>query len=103
MRKLVYATMPSADGLEQPADLYRVIASLKVMHQREEQVLRQGKEWLRREYQAGRVGHDQGISPADAAVHLASHLDDAMRLAAQLERALNAAHNASAHLTGVEP
>lgn len=105
MRRLNYATLlaDGAPGLECPADVDRVLASLQIMHEREMQALGQIERWLHEQHQAGHVGHDQGMNPETAVRDVRTSLSLARGHADHAARYLGKGHNASAHLTGVEP
>lgn len=99
-RELNYATLPQEGypGLEYPADVYEVIASLKVTLQRLPQALAQGGWWLHEQHEAGKVGHDSGGSAGDGVGQTRYWMEttgDALHDAADM---LNHAHTASAHL-----
>src|SRR5512135_2066809 len=62
IRSLNHSTQGVGDqgALEYPAQVYGIIASLKVMAGRLPQLFDQLSAWLEHEQAAGRVGHDSG-------------------------------------------
>ena len=102
IRALSYLTLPAdgAPGLEYPSDVYDVVANLKIAAQRMPQLFGQLSDWLSREYEADRVGHDSGQDPVRWLIEVNDALAAAAAAARRLEDALGRAHNASSGLTG---
>lgn len=99
VRSLNQATL--GGGYAQPGDVDAVVAALGTAARRLPQALTQAARWLGAEAEAGRLGDDRG--PQGVAVTVAevlSWLDVAAARAAALGEALDAAQNATSHLTG---
>lgn len=91
-------------ALTAPAELDRAVAELAAMAWRLPQLLRQLDRWLQAEQHAGRIRADHATDPAPAVAHAAADLADAGRIAHELGRALDDAHQHLAHLgVGVRP
>jgi hypothetical protein len=92
LRFLAYATGPRAsDGLTEPATAYTVTGELGIAAARLPQLTGQIARWLDRELAAGRLGGDQGRSPADVVARARCYLDAAARHATALQSALSSA------------
>ncbi len=96
IRALNHATR--GDGLEYPADVYEVVASLKLMEQRLPQLYGQLASFLAAENEAGRVAHDMGEPSGPYVTETIAALADAKLSTAATAEALDAAHNACAGL-----
>jgi hypothetical protein len=94
VRVLNYATGSHAgQGLPYPATVYDVLGAMKTGAQRLPQLFRQLTEFLDAEQEAGRLADDRG-DPVAAVVEAGLHLDDAIRAADGLERAVERAQAA---------
>jgi hypothetical protein len=89
---------PGDNALEYPADVYSVVANLKIMTERLPQLFGQLTEWLWAEQAAGRVAHDQGKDAGLTVAGVDHHLTEARVAAGALYDALNGAHNELAGL-----
>lgn len=87
-------------ALTGPAELDQLVAELAVMTAGLPQLLRQLGRWLHTEHDAGRVRSDNHIDPGRLVDQAAADLDTAGRCARELSRALDAAHQHTAHLGG---
>lgn len=87
VRFLNYATR--AGGLTYPASVYTVAGSLALAASRLPQMLRQAGGFLARELEAGRLGQDDGRSPAGTVDAALFGLSAAAGAADDLARALN--------------
>jgi hypothetical protein len=100
VRALNHATL-SGTGYEWPSDVGAVLNALTVLAQRLPQALGQAGQWLEREHNAGRVGHDHGDALTfDAVDQALTSLDDAHAAALALATALSRAAGPVSHLTG---
>jgi hypothetical protein len=101
VRALNHLTRPGADALTDPADASELVAALACTCQRLPQLLDQLTGWLRGEQQAGRLRADT-CSPfpdtATAITAAAGCLTQASQAAHQVGTALDATHQALAHL-----
>lgn len=84
--------------LEYPADLYSVVANLKIAAQRLPQLFDQMGRWLTAEYSAGRVAHDHGGDASDYVQAVADALGRAGQDAETLTASLDTAHEMSSGL-----
>lgn len=91
IRALNHATR---GGLEYPADVYDVIASLKLMEQRLPQLYNQLAGFLTAEQEAGHVAHDTGEPPDPYVTETVAALAAATISSAATAEALDEAHNA---------
>jgi hypothetical protein len=98
VRSLNHATL-GGDGLEQPADAYAVLGELTLAAAGLPQLLAQVGRWLASAFAAGRLGCDDGTSPA-AAVGARLHLSDARASAAALAGDLDSARQQLAAVHG---
>jgi hypothetical protein len=100
IRLLNYLSLPQdgAPGLRWPADLYDIVASLKVAAMREPQTFRQMSLWLGEQHAAGKVAHDSGEPAGGHVAAVRAALDTAEDAAGVLAEALNRVHNALAGL-----
>lgn len=96
IRALNHATR--GDGLEYPADVYDVVASLKLMEQRLPQLYGQLASFLTAENEAGRVAHDTGEPSSPYVTETIAALAAARLSSAATAEALDDAHNACAGL-----
>ena len=95
-----YLTLPGSGtpGLVYPADVYSAIGNLVVLNQRLPQLLGQLGDFLMGEYAAGKVASDTGRDAGGEVMEVSAALVLAADRAAELERALGEAHNASGTL-----
>jgi hypothetical protein len=90
IRSLNHATL-GGDGLGQPADAYAVLGELSLAASRLPQLLGQVGTWLAAALAAGRLGCDDGTSPAAAVSGAWLFISDARGSAAALARDLELA------------
>jgi hypothetical protein len=90
-------------GYSWPSDVDDVIAELHVMAQRLPQAMEQAGRWLQSAVRAGQVGHDNGADPAATVADALADLDAAIGAAEDLAANLSLVHQATAHLTGIDP
>jgi hypothetical protein len=88
------------DGLAQPADAYAVLGELTLAAAGLTQLLAQVGRWLASAFAAGRLGCDDGTSPAAAAGGARLHLTDARASAAALASDLDSARQQLAAVHG---
>ena len=100
VRTLNYLTGAGSEpcALDYPADLYEVIAGLKIAAQRLPQLLGQMGAWLQDEHASGRVAHDHGQDPGEYVAAVADALQRASDDAVALAAALDSAHEACSGL-----
>jgi hypothetical protein len=84
--------------LEYPADLYSVIASLKLAATRLPQLFGQMAGWLTGELDSGHVAHDTGGDPSEYVSAITDALTRAGQDATTLSAALDSAHEAASGL-----
>ena len=99
VRSLNHATL-GGDGLEQPADAYAVLGELTLAAAGLTQLLAQVGRWLASAFAAGRLGCDDGTSPAAAVGGARLHLSDARASAAALAGDLDSARQQLAAVHG---
>ena len=99
IRALNHATL-DADGLGQPADAYEVLGELSLAASRLPQLLGQVGTWLATALAAGRLGCDDGTSPAAAVSGAWLFISDARGSAAALARDLEQAQQQLAAVNG---
>lgn len=97
IRSLNHLTL-GGTGLEDPGDLYSVVANLASMAGRLPQLLTQLGQWLEHEHTAGRVGHDSGGDVDATVADVQDKLRAAYLAAEHLRVGLGQAHNDLAHL-----
>ena len=85
-------------ALEYPADLYDVIAGLKIAADRLPQLFCQTSLWLEQQAASGLVAHDTGANPSGYIADLAQALMLATCAAAELSEHLGSAHSACSGL-----
>lgn len=100
VRTLNYQTRAGASELENPSDLYDVVAELRMAAQRMPQLFGQMATWLTMQHEAGRVGHANGADTGEYVRAVVDALGRASEDAATLTAALESAHDASGYLTG---
>lgn len=101
IRSLNHATL--GGGYQWPSDVYDTLGELERAARMLPQALNQAALWLERQHDAGRIGHDHPKVSAGISVEIAiGELGAAIAAATSLSRALSGAHEACAHLTGVE-
>ena len=100
VRTLNYLTGAGSEpvALDYPADLYEVVAGLKIAAQRLPQLLGQMGAWLQDEHASGRVAHDAGQDPGQYVAAVADALQRASDDAVALAAALDSAHEACGSL-----
>jgi hypothetical protein len=99
VRGLNHATL-GGDGLAQPAEAYEVLGELSLAASRIPQLLGQVGRWLAAALAAGRLGCDDGTSPAAAVSGAWLFLPDARGSAAALARDLGQAQQQLAAVNG---
>jgi hypothetical protein len=99
VRSLNHATL-SGDGLGQPADAYELIGELALATAGLPQLLAQVGQWLASALAAGRLGCDDGTSPAGAVSGARLLISDARSTAAALARGLGCAQQQLAAVHG---
>lgn len=99
VRQLIYQTGGGeSPELEYPADLYSVVANLKIAAERLPQLFGQMARWLTAEHEAGRVDHDQGSDTGEYVGAVVEALERASQDAVTLGASLGTAHEVSAGL-----
>ena len=98
IRYLNHATLGGAGGLEQPADIDRLISALATMASRLPQLFRQAEVNLDRIAEAPGVYDDRGHDAAQTVGSVSMGLRSASASADMLLESLHIAHQASAHL-----
>ena len=95
MRALNYSTLPHEGypGLEGPADVYDVIGGLLTLTQREEQAVRQIRQWLDDQHEAGKIAHASGADPRGDVQATRLALGRAWDALAKAAEWLDVAHN----------
>jgi hypothetical protein len=99
VRSLNHATL-GGQGLAQPADAYAVLGELALAAAGLTQLLAQVGRWLAAALTAGRLGCDDGTSPAAAVGGARLHLTGARASAAALARDLSQARQQLAAVHG---
>jgi len=99
IRSLNHATL-GGDGLAQPADAYAVLGELSLAASRLPQLLGQAGTWLAAALAGGRLGCDDGTSPAAAVSGAWLFISDARGSAATLARDLEQAQQQLAAVHG---
>jgi hypothetical protein len=99
VRSLNHATL-GGEGLAQPADAYAVLGELALAAAGLTQLLAQVGRWLAAALAAGRLGCDDGTSPAAAVGGARLHLTGARASAAALARDLGQAQQQLAAVHG---
>lgn len=99
VRSLNHATL-GGEGLAQPADAYAVLGELALAAAGLTQLLAQVGRWLAAALAAGRLGCDDGTSPAAAAGGARLHLTGARASAAALAGDLDSARQEIAAVHG---
>jgi hypothetical protein len=99
VRSLNHATL-RGDGLGQPADAYAVLGELSLAAAGLTQLLAQAGRWLASALAAGRLGCDDGASPAAAVGGARLHLSGARASAAALAGDLDSARQQLAAVHG---
>ena len=99
VRSLNHATL-GGQGLDQPADAYAVLGELTLAAAGLTQLLAQAGRWLASAFAAGRLGCDDGTSPAAAVGGARLHLSDARASAAALAGDLDSARQQLAAVHG---
>jgi hypothetical protein len=99
IRSLNHATL-GGNGLGQPADAYEVLGELSLAASRLPQLLGQVGTWLATALAAGRLGCDDGTSPAAAVSGTWLFISDARASAAALAEALGQAQQQLSAING---
>jgi hypothetical protein len=99
VRSLNHATL-GGEGLEQPADAYELLGELALAAAGLPQLLAQVGRWLASALAAGRLGCDDGTSPAGAVSGARLFIDGARGAAAALARDLGCAQQQLAAVHG---
>ena len=89
--------------LEYPADLYSVVANLKIAAQRLPQLFDQMGRWLTAEHAAGRVAHDRGDDAGEYVQAVVDALGRASQDAETLSASLDTSHELSSGLKAAGP